>query len=87
MEIKLIHIQGPVMATIAMWFTGSLLARRPQGRHIRIAPAMIFMAAAILFRVFYGEGTFLDRVCLVLLDFGIAMIIDSKYLKSQIVQP
>ena len=83
MELKLIHILGPVIATVAMLFYGRAMVGKPQARSINVASTFALMAGAILFRVFFGEGTFLDRVCLVLLDFGIAMIIDSRYLKAK----
>lgn len=83
MELKLIHILGPVIATVAMLFYGRAMVGRERGRHVRVGPALILIVGAILFRQFTGDGTFLDRICLTLLDFGIAMIIDSAYLSAQ----
>jgi thermitase len=83
MELKLIHILGPVIATVAMLFYGRAMVGRDRGRHVRVGPAIILILGAILFRQFTGDGTFLDRICLTLLDFGIAMIIDSAYLSAQ----
>ncbi|MEM7035583.1 MAG: S8 family serine peptidase [Bacteroidota bacterium] len=80
MEIKLIHILGPVLATVAMLFYGRALVGRNKGRRVRVGPALILIVGAILFRQLTGDGTFLDRICLTLLDFGIALIIDSRYL-------
>lgn len=87
MEIKLIHILGPVLATVAMLFYGNLMVRRQYGRRINVFPTLAMVMGAILFRQFTGDGTFLDRICLTLLDFGIAMIIDSGYLKAKKAHP
>ncbi len=87
MEIKLIHILGPVLATVAMLFYGNLMVRRQHGRRINVVPTLAMIIGAILFRQFTGDGTFLDRICLTLLDFGIAMIIDSGYLKAKKAHP
>ncbi len=87
MEIKLIHILGPVLATVAMLFYGNLMVRRQHGRRINVVPTLVMVTGAILFRQFTGDGTFLDRICLTLLDFGIAMIIDSGYLKANRAHP
>ena len=87
MEIKLIHILGPVLATVAMLFYGNLMVRRQYGRRINVFPTLIMVMSAILFRQFTGDGTFLDRICLTLLDFGLAMIIDSGYLKAKKAHP
>lgn len=81
MELKLIHILGPVLATVAMLFYGRAMVNKG-GRSINVASTFALMGGAILFRVMFGEGTFLDRICLILMDFGIAMIIDSRYLKA-----
>ncbi|HHG85249.1 MAG TPA: hypothetical protein ENJ82_10935, partial [Bacteroidetes bacterium] len=43
-------------------------------------PALILVVGSLAFSFFTGDGTLLDRVCWVLLNFGIAMIIDSRYL-------
>lgn len=83
MELKLVHVLGPILATVAMLFYGRILVRREKGRSVRIGPALLLIAAAISFRILFGDGTFLDRICLVLMDFGIAMIVDSAYLRSQ----
>lgn len=82
MELKLIHILGPVIATVAMLFYGRAMVDRSRGRHVRVGPALILIVGAIVFRQVTGDGTFLDRICLTLLDFGIAMIIDSAYLAA-----
>lgn len=80
MEIKFIHILGPVFALVAMFFYGKAMVDRSSGRQVRIGPALILIVGALLFNFFSGDGTLLDRVCWVLLNFGIAMIIDSRYL-------
>ena len=87
MEIKLIHILGPVLATVAMLFYGNLMVRRKYGRRVNVIPTLAMITGAILFRQFTGDGTFLDRICLTLLDFGLAMIIDSGYLKAKKAHP
>jgi len=87
MEIKLIHILGPVLATVAMLFYGNIMVRRKHGRSINVFPTLAMIVGAIAFRQFTGDGTFLDRICLTLLDFGIAMIIDSGYLKAKKAHP
>lgn len=87
MEIKLIHILGPILATVAMLFYGNIMVRRKNGRTINVFPALAMIVGAIAFRQFTGDGTFLDRICLTLLDFGIAMIIDSGYLKANKAHP
>ena len=81
MEVKLIHILGPILATVAMLFYGRNMVAREQGRKVNLAPTLTLVAGALLFRAFWGDGTFLDRICLCLMDFGIALIIDSRYLK------
>lgn len=83
MELKLIHFLGPVIATVAMLFYGRALVGQARGRSVRVGPAIILILGAIVFRQVTGDGTFLDRICLTLLDFGIAMIIDSAYLSAQ----
>jgi thermitase len=80
MEIKLIHILGPVFATVAMFFYGKALVGRDRGRQVNILPTLILLGGAISFIFFTADGTLLDRICLLLLDIGIAMIIDSRYL-------
>jgi thermitase len=87
MEIKLIHILGPVIATVAMLFYGQAMVGNAQGRRVRVGPALLLIVGAILFRQFTGDGTFLDRICLTLLDFGIALIIDSAYLSAKRYHP
>lgn len=81
MEIKLIHILGPILATVAMLFYGRSMVNKERGRSVNFAPAFTLIAGALIFRQVFGDGTFLDRICLSLLDFGIALIIDSRYLK------
>lgn len=80
MEIKLIHILGPVFATVAMLFYGRALVGRSRGRQINIGPTLILIAGAIVFIFLTSNGTLVDRICTILLDMGIAMIIDSRYL-------
>ncbi len=80
MEIKLIHILGPVFATVAMFFYGKAIVKRSRGKQVNIVPTLIMIAGSLAFVWLTGHGTFLDRVCLTLLDFGIAMLIDSRYL-------
>lgn len=80
MEIKLIHILGPVFATVAMFFYGRAIVDRSRGRQVNVFPALILIGGALAFIFFTANGTLLDRICYVLLDIGIAMIIDSRYL-------
>ncbi|MBK9449711.1 MAG: S8 family serine peptidase [Bacteroidetes bacterium] len=80
MEIKLIHILGPVFATVAMFFYGRALVDRDKGRQVNIFPTLILIGGALTFIFFTANGTLLDRICYLLLDIGIAMIIDSRYL-------
>lgn len=80
MEIKLIHILGPVFATVAMFFYGKAIVDRSRGRQVNIFPTLILISGALVFVFFTANGTLLDRICYILLDIGIAMIIDSRYL-------
>ncbi|HEX2898901.1 MAG TPA: S8 family serine peptidase [Bacteroidia bacterium] len=80
MEVKLIHILGPVFATVAMFFYGRALVNRDRGRQVNILPTLILIGGALTFIFFTANGTLLDRICYLLLDIGIAMIIDSRYL-------
>lgn len=80
MEIKLIHILGPVFATVAMFFYGRAMVDRSRGRQVNILPTLILIGGAITFIFFTANGTLLDRICYILLDIGVAMIIDSRYL-------
>jgi thermitase len=80
MEIKLIHILGPVFATVAMFFYGRAIVDRARGRQVNIFPTLILIAGALVFIFLTSNGTLLDRICYILLDIGIAMIIDSRYL-------
>lgn len=82
MEIKLIHILGPVFATVAMFFYGKAMVNRSRGRQVNIIPTLTLIAGSLAFVWLAGDGTFLDRICLTLFDFGIAMIIDSRYLAA-----
>ncbi len=87
MEFRLIHVLGPVVATVAMYFIGRNMVQKEKGREIRVAPTLILFFSALAFHIFFTEGTFLDRVSIILLDFGIAMIIDSGYLAYHKVHP
>lgn len=80
MELKLIHILGPVFATVAMFFYGKIMVDRSHGRQVNVFPTLILIAGALIFAFFTASGTLLDRICTVLLDIGVAMIIDSSYL-------
>jgi thermitase len=80
MELKLIHILGPVFATVAMFFYGKAIVDRSRGRQVNVFPTLILIAGAMVFAFFTASGTLLDRICTVLLDIGVAMIIDSRYL-------
>ncbi len=80
MELKLIHILGPVFATVAMFFYGKVMVDRSHGRQVNVFPTLILIAGALVFAFFTASGTLLDRICTVLLDIGVAMIIDSTYL-------
>ena len=48
-EIKWIHILGPVLATIAMFFVGDNMVRRENGRELRIIPTVVLFFGAIFF--------------------------------------
>lgn len=83
MELKLVHILGPILATVAMLFYGRNMVARQEGRKVNLAPTFTLIAGALIFRSFFGDGTLLDRICLCLMDFGIALVIDSRYLKMK----
>ncbi|MEM6268767.1 MAG: S8 family serine peptidase [Bacteroidota bacterium] len=83
MEITAEHIFGPVFATVAMFFYGRAIVGRASGRQIRILPALILIMGALLFQILTTDGTIIDVVCRVLLSFGVAMIIDSRYLAAK----
>lgn len=80
MEISAEHIFGPVFALVAMFFYGKTMVQRSHGRQVRIMPALILIIGALLFQILTTDGTLLDVICRVLLSFGVAMIIDSRYL-------
>lgn len=86
-EFRVIHVLGPVVATVAMFFVGRNMVRKEKGRSIRVGPTLILFFSALAFHIFFTEGTFLDRVSIVMLDFGIAMLIDSGYLAYHKVHP
>lgn len=80
MEISAEHIFGPVFALVAMFFYGKTMVQRSHGRQVRVMPALILIIGALLFQILTTDGTLLDVICRVLLSFGVAMIIDSRYL-------
>ena len=86
-ELKWIHLIGPLLATIAMFFVGDNFVRQERGKDIRIVPTIVMFALALGFHFIFSEGNFLDRISYILLDFGIGMIIDSAYLKRKNVNP
>ncbi|MCB9235195.1 MAG: S8 family serine peptidase [Bacteroidia bacterium] len=86
-EIKAIHVLGPALATAAMFVIGRNLVRKESGKNINGLGAVILFASAILFHLFFGDSTFMDRVAILLLDFGIAMILGSTYLAYNRVHP
>jgi hypothetical protein len=55
MEIKLIHILGPVFATVAMFFYGRALVDRDKGRQVNILPTLILIGGAIDLHFFHCE--------------------------------
>ena len=87
MELKLIHILGPVFATVAMFFYGKAMVDRDRGRQVNVFPALIMIGGSLIFGFFTANGTLLDRICMVLLDIGVAMLIDSSYLARHKVHP
>ena len=80
-ELKAIHILGPVLATVAVYLMGKNLVDKEKGRGIKPVPVVVLFLSAILFHFIFGDGTFLDRISVLLLDFGIGMLIGTGYLR------
>lgn len=80
MELKLVHLLGPILAITAMVIYGSIFADKSGRYRMRIFPTLGLVVLALFFRFIFLDGTFLDRICLVLMDFGIGLIVNAGYM-------
>lgn len=93
MELKFVHIFGPVLMIVAFLFWGKGMVNRERGRQFRPLPALIMLGIAIVYHIFAPApdyiplcqndslmGMFLDKITAFLMNFGIGMLIDSAYL-------
>jgi thermitase len=96
-ELKFIHIFGPVLFAIAFLVFGRGIVARSMGRRFRPLPAFILLVIAVGYHIVVPRETLveaygfvhadnngfdmlLDRLTLVLMNFGIAMVVDAGYL-------
>jgi len=80
MQLSFIHIFGPLLVIIAFWMFGRQMVAKTRGLNFRPLPAMLLMVVAIVVHFIFGEGTLLDQLSLLLMNFGIGMVIDAGYL-------
>ena len=59
-ELKWIHLIGPLLATVAMFFVGDNFVRQERGKDIRIVPTILMFGVALGFHFIFSEGNFLD---------------------------
>lgn len=80
MNVTLVDLIGPLLVAGAFLVFARGMIRRSQGRAFRPLPAFLFLLFALSFRFIFGEGTFLERLAMMLMDVGIGMLIDAGYL-------
>lgn len=93
MELKFVHIFGPAILMIAFLLLGRGIVKKARGQRFNALPALMLMLVAIAARFMWsgqslaeaydfinGHASLLDRLTLLLADFGIAMTIDAAYL-------
>lgn len=93
MELMFVHIFGPALLIMAFLLLGRGIVRKSKGQRFNALPALVLMVVAVAARFFWssasleagysfinGHASLLDRLTLLLSDFGLAMTLTAAYL-------
>ena len=78
--MKFYHILGPVLAIVATLFWANALVKRDHGKEYNIIPRLVVFGVVVVYHLLFNGETFFDKVTLLAMDFGIALIINTAYL-------